>query len=315
MSNQKRFQILSLDGGGIKGIFSAAVLANIEEDLGIEIQDHFDLIAGTSTGGIIALGLGLGMRPAEILQFYLDNGRSIFNRPCIKWLKHFFLRKYSNRNLEKALRKCFLERKLGESKKRLVITSYSMTSNDICLFRTPHCSHLVRDYKLPLVNIALSTSAAPTYLPVYRGLDGNRLVDGGVWANNPVMVAITEAVGFLKSDLKDIFVFSLGTTAPIKKRRSFLNWGGLILWAKYAADLIMDGQSLAATKQAQNLLGEDHVLRINPIVTDGEFSLDGVSSAQELIAKASHESRKITPSFKKLFAEHKASEYVPLFKS
>ena len=72
------FQILSLDGGGLKGIFSAALLAHLEEDLNIDITDHFDLITGTSTGGIIALGLGVGMRPGEIVHFYAENGPKIF---------------------------------------------------------------------------------------------------------------------------------------------------------------------------------------------------------------------------------------------
>ena len=74
----ERFQILSLDGGGIKGLFSAAVLAKLEEDLNTNITDHFDLIVGTSTGGIIALGLGLGMKPQEIVQFYVESGPQIF---------------------------------------------------------------------------------------------------------------------------------------------------------------------------------------------------------------------------------------------
>jgi len=73
-----RFQILSLDGGGIKGLFSAAVLAHLEEDLGCKIVDHFDLIVGTSTGGIIALGLGYGLSPQEIVEFYVEQGPQIF---------------------------------------------------------------------------------------------------------------------------------------------------------------------------------------------------------------------------------------------
>jgi len=77
----ERFQILSLDGGGIRGVFSAAILAAIEEDLNVHLVDHFDLIAGTSTGGIIALALGLGLRPADILAFYIEHGPRIFSNP------------------------------------------------------------------------------------------------------------------------------------------------------------------------------------------------------------------------------------------
>lgn len=77
-SGTERFQILSLDGGGIKGLFSASVLAKLEDDLGVSIVDHFDLIVGTSTGGLIALGLGMGMRPHELVRFYVESGPKIF---------------------------------------------------------------------------------------------------------------------------------------------------------------------------------------------------------------------------------------------
>jgi patatin-like phospholipase/acyl hydrolase len=91
-----RFQILSLDGGGLRGMYTAAVLARLEEDLGIRIVDHFDLIAGTSTGGIIALGLGLGMTPREILEFYTAHGPRIFrDRTRLRSLRRISRTKYS----------------------------------------------------------------------------------------------------------------------------------------------------------------------------------------------------------------------------
>lgn len=190
----ENYQILSIDGGGIKGVFSAAVLANLEEDLGIKIQDHFDLISGTSTGGIIALGLGLGLSPKEILEFYIKFGNQIFPEKRFSGLKNLYSRKYPRSPLESALRNCFGESKLGESTKRLIIPSYSLSNQDVFYFRTSHCEHLKRDFKIGVVEIALATSAAPTFFPVYDGLDGNRLVDGGILANNPIMVAITEAI-------------------------------------------------------------------------------------------------------------------------
>src|SRR5438046_10353165 len=100
----ERFQILSLDGGGIKGLFSAAVLAAIEADLNVSIVEHFDLIVGTSTGGIIALGLGLGLRPQQIVDFYANDGPHIFRN----WVKtrnfsHWFCRQFSQHALRVAL--------------------------------------------------------------------------------------------------------------------------------------------------------------------------------------------------------------------
>ena len=84
----KRFQVLSLDGGGYRGVFSAAVLAQLEEDLDLSISDHFDLIAGTSTGGVIALGLGAGLTPLEMVEFYTEQGPKIFGGHRRRWAKH-----------------------------------------------------------------------------------------------------------------------------------------------------------------------------------------------------------------------------------
>ena len=102
------FQILALDGGGIKGVFSAAFLAAMEEDLGSPIINHFDLIAGTSTGGIIALGLGLGLSPKEILEFYVKNGKDIFSdRSHLRSILQWFHRKFPAEQLETALKAAF----------------------------------------------------------------------------------------------------------------------------------------------------------------------------------------------------------------
>src|ERR1700721_1742618 len=110
------FQILSLDGGGIRGIFSAAVLAAIEEDLSVRVIDHFDLIAGTSTGGIIAIGLGLGLSPREILEFYLQEGPAIFaNRFGIASLRRCMRPKFASLALASALQKHFGEARFGDS--------------------------------------------------------------------------------------------------------------------------------------------------------------------------------------------------------
>lgn len=190
--SDNRFQILSLDGGGIKGLFSAAVLAAIEEDLGVTVTGHFDLITGTSTGGIIALGLGLGMRPRQIVEFYVKHGPSIFRNPCgVRNALHYVRSKFSPAPLESALREseAFGAKLLGDSTKRLVIPSYNLGEDDVYIFKTPHHERLRRDWKVPAWKVAMATAAAPTYFPAYCGVDGIRLVDGGVWANNPTLSA------------------------------------------------------------------------------------------------------------------------------
>ena len=182
-----RFQILSLDGGGIKGLFSAAILAAIEEDLNVNVTDHFDLIAGTSTGGIIAIGLGLGMKPREIVEFYLREGPRIFPSWFgAKRLQHWISRKFSAEPLAEALRSCFKDKRFGDSRKRLVIPSFNLGDDDVYIFRTPHHEGLNRDFKVPAWKVALATSSAPTFFPCTREVDKVRLIDGGVWANNPI---------------------------------------------------------------------------------------------------------------------------------
>jgi predicted acylesterase/phospholipase RssA len=311
-----RFQILSLDGGGIKGLFSAALLAAIEEDLGTTVTDHFDLITGTSTGGIIALGLGIGMRPREIVEFYVSKGPAIFrNRLGWRFLLHWARRKYPSTTLVDALVSCFKDKRLADSRKRLVIPAYSLGEDDVYLFRTPHAPRLRRDYKVPLWKVAQATSAAPSYFPSCRCIDSLRLVDGGVWANNPTLVGIVEAAGTLGVPLGAIHVFSIGTSDPVNNRRSRLNEGGKLSWARDGAaiDLIMRGQSIAVHNQATFLLGKDRVERINPPVTSGEFTLDGTHKAEDLVGKASHHSRVFMPTFENKFFGHRAAPYSPLY--
>jgi patatin-like phospholipase/acyl hydrolase len=311
----ERFQILSLDGGGIKGLFSAAVLAHIEEDCGINIVDHFDLITGTSTGGIIALGLGMGMRPIDIVKFYVDKGPAIFPQGnwierCWRWTRGWICNKYENDALKRSLQECFGERLLGESRKRLVIPSYNLGEDDVYLFKTPYHQRLRRDFKVPTWKVALATSAAPTFFPAYKEVDHVRLIDGGVWANNPTLVGIAEAVSMLDVPLGAIRVLSLGTTDEVKGRRAKLDAGGLWQWKKDAVDVIMRGQSIGAYTQALHLLGRDRVVRIDPKVPDRFFKLDKLS-AKELLAKAAHESRISCPVIHEKFLEHYAEISFP----
>lgn len=305
-----KFQILSLDGGGIKGIFSAAVLAYLEEDLQIRITDHFDLITGTSTGGIIALALGLGIPPQEVVQFYINKGPDIFPKSFWLYLRHCWQNKFDSAPLEKALRECFGDNLLGNSRKRLIIPSYNLGEDHIYLFKTAHHERLKRDYKVPMWKVALATCAAPTYFPSFQDVEHIRLVDGGVWANNPTMLGIVEAVSLLEIPLKSITVFSLGTTDDVKGRHKKLDRGGFWQWKKAAIDVVLRGQSTGAITQAEHLLGKNGVIRLDPKVPDGLFALDRLSE-KALMGKAAHESRHFSPFFKSLFMEHKASVFVP----
>lgn len=307
-----RFQILSLDGGGLRGIYTAAVLARLEEDLGIRVVDHFDLIAGTSTGGVIALGLGLGMSPRDILEFYTAHGPRIFrDQSGLRSVRRLSRSKYSSVPLRNALEEVFGDRLFGHSTKRLVITSYDIGVDDVHLFRTPHLPTLARDWREKAVDVAMATTAAPTYFPG-KELHGARLIDGGIWANNPSMVAVTEAVGPLGYSLDSVRVFSVGTTTDLPHRSRRLDRGGLVPWARDVVDVLMRAQSDSATKQVRHFIGREHVLRSNPQVPTGLVKLDTVD-AESLIGRAAHESRTISPTFARTFTDHAAINYTPCY--
>lgn len=310
----ERFQILSLDGGGIRGVFSAAILAAIEEDLDIRLVDHFDLIAGTSTGGIIAIALGLGLRPADILGFYTEHGPGIFSNPLrLRSALWWFWRKYRADALKTGLRTTFGDRAFGESTKRLVVPSYNVGDDDVYIFRTPHAERLRRDYRVPAWKVALATSAAPTYFPCCREVDQLRLIDGGVWANNPAMVGIIEAVGTLGVPLDRIRLLSIGTYDAVVRRPRFLDRAGALLWARSVTDVLLRSGSIAVNNQARYLLGKEHMMRIDPRVPAAEVSIDSLSGLDALVARARHHSRHIMPDVHRQFADHRAPTFTPLY--
>lgn len=308
------FQILSLDGGGIRGLFSAAVLAAIEEDLGEHIINHFDLLAGTSTGGIVAIALGMGMRPREVVQFYVEEGPKIFADPFrVKSFLQWFRRKYSAEPLKRALQTKLGDRLFGESRCRLVIPAYNLGDDDVYLFRTPHCPNLKRDRKLPAWKVALATASAPTFFPGCREVDHVRLIDGGVWANNPGMAAVIEAAGPLGVPLRSVNMLSIGTFDPVASRPRRLDAGGKIAWGRGAAaiDVIMRAQSVALTKQLTWLLGKDRFLRVDPKVSGDVVELDRVRDVDDLIGRAAHFSRIAMPAIGERFMKHRAAAYTP----
>jgi patatin-like phospholipase/acyl hydrolase len=293
-----RFRILSLDGGGIRGAFSASVLATLEQETGLACVDHFDLITGTSTGGIIALGLALGLPASAIRDFYRDKGLDIFPGTGLvqrtgNMLRHWFAPKRSHEALEAALRSVFKDMRMGKARCRLVIPTYDAVGGRIYLLKTAHHERFTGEYKASAVDCALATSAAPTYFAAaaFSEHPGSSYVDGGVWANCPVMVGVTEAVHFLGIPLEQIDVLSIGTlgapfsVSPSRRR------AGLLGWNEALVDILMRGQAEAALAQAQLLTGRN-VHRIDQVVSPGRFSLDDARAIHDLISLGHGEARK-----------------------
>jgi patatin-like phospholipase/acyl hydrolase len=285
----RTFKILSLDGGGIRGIYTAELLRQCEETLGggQPVARFFDMIAGTSTGGIIALGLGLGKTTAEITAFYRDDGRRIFPplpdrwwdraRQLVKW--GLVGPKLAHEELEQALKHRFEDHRLGEATTRLVIPAFMMPKTEIAVFKTDHHEDFRNDHLTPMWKVARSTSAAPTYLKGHEHEESGRIfIDGGVWANNPVMVALVDALTAYDLTPDQIEIFSIGTgNAPFELSRPGV-FGGLLAWRqviKAAMFLTTDN----ATAQAKLLLGPGRCLRLEPAGADALVELDDYDGA------------------------------------
>lgn len=243
---EKEFKILSIDGGGIRGLFPLQILADIEKSLKIDrqedvkIHEYFDLICGTSTGGIIAIALGLGISASQLKNLYYQNATKIFGQGK-SFFKNIFGSKHDIYILEKIVRDYFKDGYagrdpiLGESKTRLCIPVYDIYQGTLNILKTSHHEKLRVDWQIPAYQAAIATAAAPTYYNPYTlnyiDKSGERIikknkVDGGVCANNPVMVGFIEAITTLDIKPSDLKILSLGTgTNQLRVLEESKNWG------------------------------------------------------------------------------------------
>jgi uncharacterized protein len=289
------FRILALDGGGIKGAFTASALATFEQALGVSVASQFELVAGTSTGGILAIGLGMGLHAKDMLQFYRGRGPVVFPAMRLhrKWksqLRSVLSPKHSQRVLSRELEQAYYpdakRKPLGDSVCRLVIPAYDAVGGVCHVFRTPHHALLTGDQSTDAVEVALATAAAPTYFSsaVFKNLVANAsFFDGGVWANCPAMAAIVEAVCYLGVPLDRIDVLSVGTTEEPFTVKSMAQ-AGWARWGKTLIDLLMNAQVDSCVRHAQLLVGEPRYLRVNTVTTPGMYALDGSKEIEDLIA-------------------------------
>jgi len=306
-------RILALDGGGIKGIFAASFLATLEDQIDNPIGSYFDLVSGTSTGGIIALALGLGLSARDVLQMYSDLGDAVFHGDGIRSrLRHLIRRKYNSLPLQNALEKVFEDHVLGDSSLRLVIPAFNLQNGTVHVYKTRHHPRFRMDHKEKVVTVALATSAAPTYFPPHRSPSGIVLADGGMWANNPVAVAAVEAIGVLGWERNSLKILSIGCTreaVDVSGGSSF--WSGKFYWASRVADLFLAGQSSGALGMADWLVGRDNLHRINETVAPGLFSLDSVQQIDDLQGLGAYSARFHAPRLTPIFLSVPAEPFSP----
>jgi uncharacterized protein len=310
----KKIKILSVDGGGIRGIIPGVILTYLEKRLQIlskselKIGDYFDFIAGTSTGGILAC---LYLMPGEdgkakysandAVQLYLKEGHTIFARGTLEkilTLYSLFDPKYSAENLEKYLHQFFGDVKLDQLIKPCLITAYEIVQRNAKLFTSADANDSLRNFFVR--DVARATSAAPTYFsPAHIQSDEGEifsLTDGGVYANNPSLCAYAEA---RKTDFrslfkdeqkvndptaKDMLIVSLGT-GTVKKQYHFKDFqhAGAINWLEPIIDILMSANSetvdFQLTKMYETLEPADckDYYRIEPSLYEACSEMDDAS--------------------------------------
>ncbi len=301
----ERYTILSIDGGGIRGLIPAKVLAQIERRTGKPVSELFDLVAGTSTGGILTLALAMPADGApawsaqELIGLYEREGPEIFSRDVwhrIRSGEGLLDERYPSDGLERAFDTYFGQTRLSEALTEVLVTAYDIERRTPYFFKRRNAREDA-GADFPIRAAAQATSAAPTYFEPVKleppeGAAYLPLVDGGVFANNPAMCAFAEARRWHPD--AEVVLVSLGT-GELTKRLPYddvKDWG-LLEWAKPILDVVFDGVSDTVDYQLRQMLADDRYFRFQTLLDKADDDLDNASEdnlqrlkqeAEELIA-------------------------------
>ena len=267
MNNTDTFKILTLDGGGTRGIYTAQLLALVEQEFDIRIKDSFDLIAGTSTGAIIAGAIVSEIPMDEIVGLFESEAPDIFRK---RWYRNLlFSSKYSEDVLAQVIAKHIPAKPLSEILTPLIITSSEITTSELHIFRSNYATELnadeYTDGDVCIRDAVVASCSAPTFFSP-KDLNNMLYADGGLWANNPSVAAYTEALTKFGKDVSKVKILSIGTghakTMYKRKRR----WGFLIGWGgPKLVSFVMMLQSQASAEMVKLLLKENY-MRICPSI-------------------------------------------------
>lgn len=318
---QPRFQILALSGGGYRGLFTAKILADLEQHIGEPIATRFDLIAGTSIGGILGLAIALEIPAERMVTLFEKHGEEIFQK---RFSLFGMLRApYSQQRLSELLRdsSLFGERTLDTCIHPVIVPAINYSTGNPVMFKTPHHPDFSRDYRYRLVDVALATSAAPAYFPRHC-FDNNQYVDGGLYANAPGLFAVHEAQQFLDNSREQIHVVAIGTMSskftvdPRHNREGgTFDWGGLFPtnMPKRLFGLAISAQESATHFLLGHRLPAGHYHHVDDTLTDERsqaVALDRADTgAREVLLGAGGERAKWclgSSDFRKLM-EHRAA--------
>ena len=284
------FQILSLSGGGYLGLYTVTVLSELENHIGRPIASCFDLLAGTSVGGIIALGLALERPAEEIKAAFEEAGSRIFsNRPApTTWLgkkrdfmRSFFSPKYDGVALRETIMKVVgRETRIGDLVHPVIVPGVNLTKGRPQVFKTDHHPNFRRDHRLRIIDVALATSAAPTYFPPAE-IGDELFADGGLFANSPDLLALHEAEHFFRVPTSEIRMLSVGTTTT---QFSFSHVHGRNLgvfgWGGRLAQTIISSQQMDVSYIVGHKLGDRYV-RVDAVQSNEQQQHLGLDVATE----------------------------------
>ena len=266
-------RVLSIDGGGIRGIIPALVLAHLEQQTGEPCSELFDLMVGTSTGGMLALCLSIddgSARPAfsaqQLVKLYEEHGEEIFEQSLwrkVRSVGGMLEEAYSHEALEAILERYFGDKALSECRVSTMVTSYDIQHRRTVFLKSWHGDHA----GLLCKEAARATSAAPTYFEpttLEWGRESRTLIDGGVFMNSPSVSAYAEAQKLFPDD--EIAMLSIGTgeltrAIPYEAAKT---WGSA-LWVMSLLDCMFDGVSKAADHQMRLFLGENYLRLQTPL--------------------------------------------------
>lgn len=288
-----KFKVLSIDGGGIRGLVAAVWLARLEEKLSKPLYKHFDLIAGTSTGSLLACGIAKGIKASDMVTLYRDRGKQIFPSTLSRlWSRTTRLfsdgtsaPKYDGIGLDAVLQDVFGNTTFGRLKSPTLVTAYDTFGRRAIVFKSSKADH----EGLRIWDVCRASCSAPSYFPAHvmdlNGAPNVPLIDGGVVANNPTACAIAEAakIGSSKSSkqfgLQDIVVASFGTgelVRPIGPDQAS-GWGALE-WAVPLIDVLFDGSADSVNYIATQLLDKNHYFRFQTQLQEAYDDLDNADA-------------------------------------
>lgn len=256
------FHVLALSGGGYRSLYSAVILRQLEDVLGKPLARHFDLICGTSAGGLLALGLAAEIPTSRLQAVFEEKGNRIFGtRDWSRKLTGFFTRaKHSNEGLREVLQETFGDQTMGHLKHRVLIPAVNYSTGRGQFFKTPHHPTFELDQRMSLVDVALATSAAPVYFPIVRNQRG-AFVDGGLVGNAPGLFGLHEVRTFLAPDEKiKVRVLSIGTMTNGATMAGGTDLDrGFFQWKESLFNLVISAQESSVDYMLCQMLKDDYV--------------------------------------------------------